>query len=161
MLAVRASGSPVVIQRYARDLSAPAELTGDRDISFWQQIREFTPEFLARQPTGAVLRISTPLTDVAALVRLVSGASISRAGSGITYIYLSSRQGVSPFWKAAAERNWSAVVDFAPDHVRSTNELWQLSSSTANAEGFAMMKKVKQMFDPQNLLNRGRLYGRI
>jgi FAD/FMN-containing dehydrogenase len=24
-----------------------------------------------------------------------------------------------------------------------------------------MMKKVKQMFDPQNLLNRGRLYGRI
>jgi FAD/FMN-containing dehydrogenase len=26
---------------------------------------------------------------------------------------------------------------------------------------FAMMKKVKEMFDPQGLLNRGRLYGRI
>jgi glycolate oxidase FAD binding subunit len=161
LLAVRASGSPAVIQRYARDLRAPAELTGDRDIGLWQQIREFTPEFLARQPTGAVLRISTPPTELATLLRLVSGPSISRAGSGITYIYLSSWQGVSPFWKAAAQRGWSAVVDFAPDSVRSTNELWHLSSSTANAEGFAMMKKVKQMFDPQNLLNRGRLYGRI
>jgi FAD/FMN-containing dehydrogenase len=53
------------------------------------------------------------------------------------------------------------VVEFAPDHVRGTNELWGLPSFHASAEAFAMMKKVKQMFDPQNLLNRGRLYGRI
>jgi FAD/FMN-containing dehydrogenase len=26
---------------------------------------------------------------------------------------------------------------------------------------FAMMEKVKRMFDPERLLNRGRLYGRI
>jgi glycolate oxidase FAD binding subunit len=161
LLAVRASGSPTLIQRYARDLSANAELTGNQNISLWQHIREFTPEFLVRQPTGVVLRISTPLTGLATLIRLISGPSISRAGSGITYIYLSSWQGVPPFWKAVAEHGWSAVIEFAPDDVRSTNELWRLSSSSASAEAFAMMKRVKQMFDPQNLLNRGRLYGRI
>ncbi|MFL6352390.1 MAG: FAD-binding oxidoreductase [Bryobacteraceae bacterium] len=161
LLAVRASGSPAVIQRYARDLSATAELSGDRDIDLWQQIREFTPEFLARQPTGIVLRISTPLTGLAPLMRLVSGASISRAGSGVTYVYLSSWHGVSPLWKTAAEQGWSAVVEFAPDDLRSANELWHLPSSTGRAEAFAMMEKVKRMFDPHNLLNRGRLYGRI
>jgi glycolate oxidase FAD binding subunit len=150
-----------VIQRYARDLAANAELTGDQDFNLWRNIREFTPEFLARQPTGVVLRISTSLTGLATLIQLVSGPSISRAGSGTTYIYLSSWQGVPPLWKAAAEHGWSAVVDFAPDDARSRNELWRLSSSTAGVEAFAMMKKVKQMFDPQNLLNRGRLYGRI
>jgi glycolate dehydrogenase FAD-binding subunit len=161
LLAVRASGSPTVTQRYARDLNATAELTGDQDIRLWQRIREFTPEFLLRQPAGIVLRISTPLTDLATLMRLVSGPSISRAGSGTTYVYLSSWQGVPPLWKAAAEHGWSTVIEFAPDDIRSTNELWRLSPSAASAEAFAMMKKVKQMFDPQNLLNRGRLYGRI
>jgi glycolate oxidase FAD binding subunit len=161
LLAIRASGSPAVIQRYARDLSAPAELTGDQDISLWHQIREFTPEFLVRNRTGIVLRISTPLTELAKLIRLVSGPSISRAGTGTTYIFLSSWQRVPPLWKAAAEHGWSAVIEFAPDDVRSTNELWRLSPSRPSAEAFAMMKKVKQMFDPQNLLNRGHLYGRI
>ncbi|MCL4851299.1 MAG: hypothetical protein KJZ78_07925, partial [Bryobacteraceae bacterium] len=28
-------------------------------------------------------------------------------------------------------------------------------------DDFEIMKRVKQMFDPSNLLNRGRLYGRI
>jgi glycolate oxidase FAD binding subunit len=161
LLAIRASGSPAVIDRYKRDLSADAELTGDADITFWQQIREFTSEFLSREGAGVVLRISTPLTELATLLRLISGPAISRAGSGVTYIYLSSWQGVLPFWKAAAEHGWSAVVEFAPDDVRSTNELWRLPSTTEGAQAFAMMKKVKQMFDPRNLLNPGRLYGRI
>jgi glycolate oxidase FAD binding subunit len=161
LLVVRASGSPAVIGRYKRDLNAAAELTGNQDIDLWQHIREFTPEFLGRHRTGLVLRISTPLAELATLIRLVSGPSISRAGSGVTHIYLSSWEDVPQFWKAAAEHNWSAVIEFAPDDIRSANELWHLPSSRAATEGFAMMKKVKQMFDPQNLLNRSRLYGRI
>jgi glycolate oxidase FAD binding subunit len=161
LLAIRASGNPSVIERYKREFSTATELAGDADITLWQLIREFTSEFLSRQRTGVVLRISTSLTELARLVRLVSGASISRAGSGLTYIYLSSWQGVLPFWKAAAEHNWSAVVEFAPDDLRGTKELWALPTTTEGAHTFAMMKKVKRMFDPQNLLNHGRLYGRI
>jgi glycolate oxidase FAD binding subunit len=161
VLAIRASGSPAVIDRYRRTLGCAAEFAADGDISLWQQIRDFTSEFLNRQRTGVVLRISTPLSELASLLRLTSGPAISRAGSGVTYIYLSSWQGVLPLWKAAAEHNWRAVVEFAPDDVRTTNELWRLSPTTGGAQAFAIMKKVKQMFDPHNLLNRGRLYGRI
>jgi FAD/FMN-containing dehydrogenase len=49
-----------------------------------------------------------------------------------------------------------SVVEFAPQDVRETAELWPDPGSD-----FAMMKKVKEMFDPRYLLNRGRLYGRI
>lgn len=161
VLAIRASGSSAVLNRYARHLTGSAELTFDQDSSLWQQIREFSAEFLKRQPAGVVLRISTPLNDVRTLLRLISGPCISRCGSGITYIYLSSWQDVAPSFKAATEHGWSAMVEFAPDEIRSANELWRLPSSTAGAEAFAIMKKVKQMFDPENLLNRRRLYGRI
>jgi glycolate oxidase FAD binding subunit len=161
VLAIRASGSSAVLKRYARDLTGSLELTEDQDSSLWQQICEFSAEFLTREPAGVVLRVSTPLKDVGTLARLVSEPCISRCGSGITYIYLSSWQDVPPLFKAATEHGWSAVIEFAPDEIRSANELWRLPSSTAGAEAFAMMKNVKQMFDPENLLNRGRLYGRI
>ena len=48
---------------------------------------------------------------------------------------------------------WKAVIEFAPDDTRSKLELWP-----APGADFEMMKKVKHMFDPGNLLNRGRLY---
>jgi hypothetical protein len=49
-----------------------------------------------------------------------------------------------------------SIVEFAPQSVRETAELWPDPGSD-----FAMMKKVKEMFDPRYLLNCGRLYGRI
>ncbi len=161
VVAVRASGSRVLLDRYARDLTPGEQLTGDEDSRFWQQIQEFTAEFLRRQPAGVVLRVSTTLSDVGTLLRLVSGACISRAASGVTYVYLTSWHGVAPLWTAAIDHRWTAVVEFAPDDIRSGNEQWALPSSPENTNTFAIMKRVKQMFDPNALLNRSRLYGRI
>jgi FAD/FMN-containing dehydrogenase len=53
------------------------------------------------------------------------------------------------------------VIEYAPDEIRAEKELWLLPSRPGAANAFAMMKKVKQMFDPNNSLNRLRLYGRI
>jgi len=161
VLALRAGGSPKVLARYERELQGGTRMTGAEDTIFWTQIREFAGDFLRRQPNGVVLRISTKISDLPALLRLVSGACICRAASGITYVYLSSWQGVGPLWQAAAENGWSLVVEFAPNETRSSKELWLLGSSKEAGEAFAMMKKVKGMFDPDMLLNRSRLYGRI
>jgi hypothetical protein len=54
-----------------------------------------------------------------------------------------------------------AVVEFAPDAIRESEELWRIPSDGAEHEAFVMMERVKQMFDPGCLLNRNRLYGRI
>ncbi|MBV9761662.1 MAG: FAD-binding oxidoreductase [Acidobacteriaceae bacterium] len=161
MLAVRAGGSPTVLARYARELPGSETLTGDRDAQFWNQMQAFTPDFLRRQPGGIVLRTSTTLSEIGDVFRLVTGACISRAASGVSYIYVTSWQAVAPIWKAATERGWSAVVEYAPEEIRASKELWLLSSDGGEPAAFAMMKKVKQMFDPSSLLNRNRLYGRI
>jgi glycolate oxidase FAD binding subunit len=161
VLAMRAGGSPNVLARYDRELQGATRMTGAEDTIFWTQIREFAGDFLRRQPNGVVLRISCKISDLGTLLRLVSGACICRAASGIAYVYLSSWQGVAALWQAAAENKWSAVVEFAPLETRTSKELWLLGSSKESVEAFAMMKKVKHMFDPDALLNRSRLYGRI
>jgi len=161
LLAVRAGGSERVLARYARELKDGEQLTGDRERQIWQQIREFSPEFLKRQPGGLVVRASTGLSEIADVMRLASGPCVSRAASGVSYLYFTSWQGVVPFWKAATERGWSMAIEYAPDEVRSTKELWFSRACGAESASFAMMKKVKQMFDPEGLLNRSRLYGRI
>jgi FAD/FMN-containing dehydrogenase len=63
--------------------------------------------------------------------------------------------------KIATERGWTAVVEYAPDEVRAAKNLWIAGACSAAPDTFAMMKKIKQMFDPKNLLNRSRLYGRL
>ncbi|MBV9158127.1 MAG: FAD-binding oxidoreductase [Acidobacteriaceae bacterium] len=161
LVLVRASGSRAVLERYTRDLSGAETLSRDQEASLWQQIREFSPDFLKRHPGGVVLRVSTTLTDVAQVLRLVSGAAICRAASGVTYVCATSWQGISVLWRVAGERGWGAAVEYASDEIRATKELWLLKTCPGSSEAFAMMKRVKELFDPENLLNRSRLYGRI
>ncbi|HMJ62670.1 MAG TPA: FAD-binding oxidoreductase, partial [Bryobacteraceae bacterium] len=161
VLAVRVSGSAKVLARYAKELAGGDRLTGAAENNWLKGISEFSAEFIRRQPNGVVLRVSTKLADTQAVLRLVSGPCISHAGSGVTYAYLTSWQALPALWQAAVQNGWSAVVEFAPEEKRTSQELWLLGASPARANAFAIMKKVKQMFDPNNLLNRSRLYGRI
>lgn len=161
VLAIRAGGSKLVMRRYERELSCSEHLTGTDEKSWWSQMREFPADFVRRQPNGVVLRIGTTLSDMGMLLRSVSGVFIARAAAGITYVYLSSWQGVPVFWESAMKNRWSAAVEFAPDEDRSTKDLWLLRTASGSDSSFAMMKKLKQMFDPNNLLNRSRLYGRL
>jgi glycolate oxidase FAD binding subunit len=161
VLAVRVSGSAGVLARYARELEPGERLTAGAEAAWWKGIADFSTEFIRRQPNGVVLRLGTKLTDTQAVLRLVSGPCISHAGSGVTYTYLTSWQALPAVWQAAVQNGWSAAVEFAPEDKRTNQELWLLGASPARANAFDIMKKVKQMFDPDNLLNRSRLYGRI
>lgn len=161
VLALLAGGSAAVLARYARELPGLWALPAEGEASFWRQLRSFTEDFLRRQAGGIVLRISTPLQDSAKLLSMISGPCLVHAASGVAYVYLSAWQSVPPFWRAAAEHGWSARVDFAPNEIRERQDLWLLSDEEPRRNSFAIMRKVKEMFDPQNLLNPLRLYGRI
>ncbi len=161
LLAVRAAGSPAVLARYARDLNADEVLLGDDEAAFWNLTSNYTSDFLARSPNGVVLRLGTPLTALAQLFRIGAGTYVSRAASGVTYAYCNSWETCQSVWTAACELGWSAAVAFAPHALRADKRLWRLPLSAEHSNGFAMMKKVKSMFDPGNLLNRSRLYGRL
>jgi hypothetical protein len=86
---------------------------------------------------------------------------VCRAGSGVSYVYLTSWRPAPPILATAAERGWTAVVEHAPDDVRSAQELWIEPKTPASSAAFAMMEKIKRMFDPAKLLNRSRLYGKL
>jgi len=145
-LLLQAGGSQQVLDRYSRELTAEGAVEGDEERVLWERIREFTPKFLEEHPNGAVVRISCGLSDVGRVLERLPAPALARAGAGVCYGYF-------PDAKEACGRG---VIEFAPQGIRQTVELWPNPGTD-----FAMMKKIKEMFDPQGLLNRGRLYGRI
>jgi glycolate oxidase FAD binding subunit len=149
-LLVQAAGSRRVLDRYSREFEGAQALEGEEEVALWQKIREFTPQFLAEHEEGAVVRVSCPLSDVGRVLESLPTPALARAGSGVCYGCFASASEIldSPVGKR--------VIEFAPQRFREGQELWPQPGND-----FAMMKKIKQMFDPQGLLNRGRLYGRI
>lgn len=125
-LLARVGGSSGVMERYVREFPKARVLTGDEEAALWEEVREFTPRFLARNPQGGVETISTTLTAMREVAGPLRAPWIARAGSGVFYVYHAQN----------------------PPDARLSGD-------------FEMMAKVKDMFDPRRLLNRGRLYGRI
>ena len=84
------------------------------------------------------------------------GPAMARAGSGVCYGYFED-VAAAVAWRARRKGARSkAVIEFAPEASKPTLELWP-----APGGDFEIMRRVKNLFDPSNLLNRGRLYGRI
>jgi glycolate oxidase FAD binding subunit len=161
VLAIRAAGSPAVLSRYERELGGAQIIRGGDEAAWWKCITEFPADFLRRQPGGVIIRLGTPLTEIRQLLKLVSGTVVCRAGSGVSYAYLSSWRPAPPILAIAAERDWTAAVEHAPDDVRTAQELWIERKTPGSSVAFDMMEKIKKMFDPAKLLNRSRLYGKL
>jgi len=149
-LLIQAGGSPAVLDRFSRELSGARTLEGDEEQTLWANIREFTPQFLNQHEEGAVLRISCTLSEVGGVMESLPAPGLARGGSGVCYGYFARAKELR---MPALGRS---VVEFASDEFRARADLWP-----APGTDFAMMKSVKQMFDPGGRLNRGRLYGRI
>ena len=149
-LLVQAGGSSAVLERYERELRQVRVLDEEQEFALWDNIREFTADYIRDHPDGAVVRTSCALSEVGHVLESLPTPSIARAGSGICYGYFAEAR------RLRLPALGKSVVEFAPQAFRETFELWPEPGSD-----FGMMKKVKEMFDPQGLLNRRRVYGRI
>ncbi len=78
---------------------------------------------------------------------------MARAGSGVCYGYFERAQAAAEWLAGTQPAGCKAVIEFAPEESRRRLELWPSPGGD-----FEIMKRVKQLFDPRNLLNRGRLY---
>jgi glycolate oxidase FAD binding subunit len=153
-LAIQAGGSPAVLDRYSRELSRARAVEGGEEDALWRDIREATPQFLREHDNGAVVRVSCVLSDVGRVLETLPVRASARAGSGVCYGYFD--QAPDPNHDVQIPALGTSAVEFAPQSFRESSVLWPRPGND-----FAMMKKIKQMFDPQGLLNCGRLYGRI
>ena len=155
-LMIQAGGSAAVLERYSREMGGARVVEGVEEQAAWESVREFTPQFLQKHENGVVVRISCTLSETGRVLEALPAPALARAGSGVCYGYFAQAGELRRIEELLHSAAAKSVVEFAPQSVRETAELWPEPGND-----FAMMKKVKEMFDPQYLLNRGRLYGRI
>jgi glycolate oxidase FAD binding subunit len=159
ILAVRASGNQTAVDRYQRELASFGDsqaLDGAAHEEFWRQVEDFTPRFLAAHPAGAVVRVSSTLMDLEMFMAPLAVPAVARAASGVSYIYFEETGAATRCLADAAGQGMKAVIEFAPEAFKSQLELWP-----APGADFETMRRLKAMFDPSNVLNRGRLYHRL
>jgi glycolate oxidase FAD binding subunit len=147
-LLILASGNSTVLGRFQRELNGAQVLEGSAADELWSRVQEFTPAYLAEYPSGGIVRRSTTLETMAAAIDRFSGPVIARAGNGVVYGYFEDANAIAA--------DGAGVIEFSSEVRRPAADLWPSPGTD-----FAMMEKIKRMFDPQLLLNRGRLYGRI
>jgi glycolate oxidase FAD binding subunit len=151
VLAVQAGGNAAAIDRYEKELRAMGSLEIG-DTGTFSLMQEFTRRFLAKHENGAVVRISCALAEIGGVMCALNAPILARAGSGVCYAYFDDAENAA---QAAGETR-NAIIDFAPERRKLVMNLWP-----SPGPDFELMKRVKQMFDPGNLLNRGRLYSQI
>ena len=129
--------------------AAPArferQYPGGKAISddIWTGIREFTPAYLREHAEGPVVRCSSTHMGLKTILRDdLHAPAIARAASAVAYLY----------GDAAVPAGVTHVYEHAPPGV----DRWPNIGSD-----FPVMQRLKSMFDPNGLLNKGALYGRI
>jgi glycolate oxidase FAD binding subunit len=157
LLAVRAGGNAASVNRYERELARGGQTVafeGEGQGRLWRHVEEFTPAWMEQHPDGVVVRASCTLKEVGTVMESFPGPAIARAGSGVCYGYFAfADEALS--WQAKAPAPPS-VIEFAPAEWKRTAELWPRPGGDLE-----IMRRVKKLFDAGNVLNRGRLYGRI
>jgi glycolate oxidase FAD binding subunit len=152
LLAMQAGGNTSVLDRYSSELGGARGIEGEEETAFWRTAREFP----AADAELSVVRVSCTLAQVCQVLEALPGPAVARAGSGVCYGRFDSAGAAANWVKEAGVRAWKAVVESAPGDEKPKIEQWPNPG-----DDFEIMKRIKGMFDPGNLLNRGRLYGRL
>jgi glycolate oxidase FAD binding subunit len=159
VLAMMFAGNEAVIERSNREAAAfgPARaLSIEDEQRFWSSLYAVTPRHLEKFREGVVVRVSTTLTECGEALASVEGPGHAHAASGVVRGWFSRPDSASRWLAAAVKRGWKGVVEFSAEAAKPDLTLWPEPGGD-----FAIMKEVKRMFDPGNLLNRGRLFGHI
>lgn len=150
-LAVAYLGNEALLDRCRREFPNADQLTGEDEASFWDSVATTTERFLAEHPAGCIVRTSVPLAEMAPCLEGSAGMIVARAGNGVIYTYLTDAAQA-----AAVLQRGRSLVEYRPQGEDSNLTLWPQPDSS-----FPLMERIKAMFDPNRLLNRGRLYGRL
>lgn len=151
-LAVQFGGNAAVVARYAKELGGTL-LEGEAQQRFWNGVIDYSRHFMEKYPKGAVVRVGSTLMQVKEVLGALKVPAISRAANGVTYAHFATTKGAEAWIQSVRERPWKCLIEYSPEGDKKGAELWPSSG-----DDFGMMKNIKQMFDPQNLLNHGRLY---
>ena len=162
ILAIRAVGSSRSMARYSRELADCQQIEGPKEMRFWEQIREFAPNFLENHIEASVLRFTIGSQEIGDFQRAISIPAICRSGSNVVFVFSDSPENNAMLWIAARKWGWRGVMEATSQtEIEDTIHRWSANESQHAEASSATMKNVKSLFDPNGLLNPLRLYGRI
>jgi glycolate oxidase FAD binding subunit len=164
VLAVQFGGNQAVIDRCTRESTALCAPTGtvralswEDEQRFWTSVAAVTPRHLEKFQNGVVVRIQTPLSECGDAMATVETSGHAMAASGVVRAWFSRPDTASRWLAQCLRRGWNGVMEAAGAGVdRGGLSLWPEPGGD-----FAIMKKIRNLFDPESLLNSGRLYGRL
>jgi len=163
-VAIQFGGSPAVIARSVKEVErfgTGKSLSGEEEQRFWQSLAQLTPRFLEKFRDGAVVRVSAKLADCGEALRSVDGPGVAHAGTGVVHGWFTRPDAASRWLATALKRGWKGVIEFSGEGARPGLTLWPDTLAPKSGGDFAIMKEIKRMFDPEGLLNRGRLFNQI
>ncbi len=174
------TGNDKVLARYALDLQQTAEKAGATATAVlgeslqpaWTRKREFIPIVLASSPAATIFKISVLPTGMAEAIAVAQQAAETKAlrwaamgrGAGIIYFALLPRE-VSQDTKQSvtlvadtinatcAKLQGHATIPWCPSDWKPSLKIWGPPRPDA-----ALMQKIKNVFDPLNILSPGRAW---
>ena len=159
-LALSFGGNDRLMERIEREMASfgtRVVQSADEDRKFWRSLHAVSPRFLDKFSEGVVVRVSTPVSESVEALGMLDFAGSAHAGSGIVRGWFTRPDAATRYLAACMGRGWDGIIEAAGTSVKTALfTLWPKPGVD-----FAMMKRVKEMFDPQGLLNRGRLFQRI
>ena len=169
-LAVEVEGSPASITRCRHELDAVAKqhsgvTVHSRDSSetevLWQKIQETTAQLLSGNSDMHVIKLATLPTRTREIFEVAEEGKqnlpvVVRAGNAIGYVYAFGVADTERCLLTARKKGLKAVVEYMPIGQKSGFDQWPDPGSD-----FLITERIKNEFDPQNLLNRGRLFNRL
>ncbi len=152
VILVRAGGTERLLARYARELSGAEVLEGDRELGLWAAVGALAPAWLEQAHGRSVVKVVHPASALMEVARLAHGPVWSHALNGVTRLACSDAAEIAE----ACSSGHLSLVEWSDPLRREGLDLWP-----SPGPDLELMKQMKAVFDPDGLLNPGRLHGRI
>ena len=139
------------------------DLEGEEQNRFWNVVREHTQGTLTCKVAILVSHITHYLHEVESICRRhnLEAAVVAHAGNGILYVELRPSDATPRLVKAIAELRQNAqeargsmVVERCPTDLKRLISVWGEAGSE-----FYLMQRLKQQFDPNGTIAKGRFVG--
>ncbi len=168
LLVAEVSGNRPSVDRYEREYGQMSRQAGVENFlaladiaaaALWDSIRNLMVQ--AAGEHGFVLRLSTGPSRLGDLFRVTVSSNgalpvLARAGAAVGYACCPTSEAVRSVLQRAQAGGIRSLVEYSPADAKQQVELWPNPSTE-----FALMQRIKSSLDPHNLLNPGRLWGRI
>lgn len=171
-VAVRAGGSDSVLNRYRQELrtAIARELDGEREATWWRTVQDFSATVQGQHHNALLVVVHLPGTEVRSALKsaemiaaennflLAAVGRVALASLVLALVPISvDPPSVTQYADAVSEiraalpRDGACVVLRCPPEAKNHLDVWGTSTNEIDA-----MRTVKQVLDPNGILNRGR-----